>query len=68
MDADGRRVGRTTMPTEPDLKGVLWPERLPRSATYDPARIRENQMVPNPLGLTEWLCEALGLGTGNRFA
>lgn len=40
---------------------VLWPERFPRSAKYDPEWMQTNQMGPNPLWLAEWLCEAMDL-------
>ena len=53
-------------PTDVDWTDALWPERFPRSATYDPAWIRTNQMGPNPLWLTEWLCEAMELQPGMR--
>ena len=45
--------------------GVVWPERFPRSATYDPAWIGPHQMGPDPLWLTEWLCERTGLPPGS---
>ena len=46
--------------------GLVWPERFPISARYDPEWIKQNQMGPNPLWLTEWLCEAMDLQPGMR--
>ena len=46
--------------------GLVWPERFPISAKYDPEWIKQNQMGPNPLWLTEWLCEAMDLQPGMR--
>jgi SAM-dependent methyltransferase len=45
---------------------LVWPERFPISARYDPEWIKQNQMGPNPLWLTEWLCEAMDLQPGMR--
>lgn len=42
-------------------------DRFPRSSTYDPAWIVENEMGPNALWLTEWLCEAMDLRPGMRM-
>lgn len=53
-------------PMNEDWTDVLWPERFPRSAAYDPAWIRQHAMGPNPLWLTEWLCEAMALRPGMR--
>jgi len=47
--------------------GAHWPERFPRSATYDPEWVREHQMGPNPLWSNEWLCEAMELRPGMRI-
>jgi SAM-dependent methyltransferase len=54
------------MPTTPNDSDVRWPERFPRSATYDPDWFRSNQMGPNPLWLSEWLSEAMELRPGMR--
>lgn len=40
--------------------------RFPRAAGYEPAWVLENQMGPNALWLTEWLCERLTLRAGMR--
>ena len=45
---------------------VLWPERFPRAAKYDPEWVQKHQMGPNPLWLAEWLCEAMDLRPGMR--
>ncbi len=53
--------------TETDRYGdVLWPERLPLSAKFDPEWIQRNQMGPNPLWLAELLCEVMDFRTGMR--
>ena len=49
-----------------NILALSWPERFPRSAEYDPEWIRRNQMGPNPLWLTEWLCEVMALQPGMR--
>ena len=38
-----------------ELRGLLHQERYPRSSTYDPRWVLENEMGPNALWLTEWL-------------
>lgn len=40
--------------------------RFPRASRYPADWIAENQMGPNALWLTEWLCEALDLAPGMR--
>jgi SAM-dependent methyltransferase len=40
--------------------------RFPRSSSYPARWIAQNQMGPNVLWLTEWLCEALELTPGMR--
>lgn len=45
---------------------VLWPERFPLSAKYDPKWIQQNQMGPNPLWLTELLCEKMSFRSEMR--
>ena len=39
---------------------------FPRSAKYEPEWVVANQMGPNALWLTEWLCEAMALAPGMR--
>lgn len=41
-------------------------DRFPRASTYDPDWIIANQMGPNVLWLTEFLCEAMDLRPGMR--
>jgi len=41
-------------------------ERFPRSAKYDPQWVVKNEMGPNALWLTEWLCERMELKPGMR--
>lgn len=40
--------------------------QFPRSAEYDPQWVLDNQMGPNVLWLTEWLCECMDLKPGMR--
>ncbi len=49
-----------------ELADMLSLPGLPRSAKYDPHWIIENQMGPNALWLSEWLCQALDLRPGMR--
>lgn len=49
-----------------DLRRMLANERFPRSEAYDPVWVAENQMGPNALWLTEWLCEKIDLAPGMR--
>lgn len=49
-----------------DLRKMLANERFPLSAKYDPRWVVENQMGPNALWLTEWLCEEMQLAPGMR--
>ena len=49
-----------------DLRGMLKTDRFPRSGAYDPVWVAENQMGPNALWLTEWVCERLDLKPGMR--
>lgn len=51
---------------ETNQKDPLWDERFPRSSKYKSEWTFENQMGPNVLWLTEWLCEALELKSGMR--
>jgi cyclopropane fatty-acyl-phospholipid synthase-like methyltransferase len=48
------------------LEQLLRLRRFPRPSTYDPAWIVENQMGPNALWFTEFLCEAMDLRPGMR--
>jgi cyclopropane fatty-acyl-phospholipid synthase-like methyltransferase len=48
------------------LRDRLTLPRFPRSATYDPQWMVANAMGPNPLWLTEWLCQRLPLEPGMR--
>ena len=41
-------------------------DRFPRSSMYDPGWVIENEMGPNVLWLTEFLCEAMDLRPGMR--
>jgi SAM-dependent methyltransferase len=47
-------------------ENILESEKFPRSNTYDPQWIINNQMGLNPLWLTEWLCEKMPLTSGMR--
>jgi SAM-dependent methyltransferase len=51
---------------EIDLRKLLENENFPRSAKYDPQWVVENQMGPNALWLTEWLCRDMDLALGMR--
>ncbi len=48
------------------LTAMLKNDRFPRSARYDPEWVLENNMGPNALWLTEWLCEKMDLKPGMR--
>jgi cyclopropane fatty-acyl-phospholipid synthase-like methyltransferase len=52
--------------TKAQLKEMLTVERFPLSSKYDPQWVLENEMGPNALWLTEWLCEGLDLKPGMR--
>jgi len=55
------------MPVSGDeLKQLLSRDEFPRSGRYDPKWILDNQMGPNPLWLTEWLCRDMALRPGMR--
>jgi len=45
---------------------LLLLNRFPRSAKYEPEWVIENAMGPNPLWLTEFLCEEMELRPGMR--
>ena len=48
------------------LRELLTDERFPRSNNCDAAWVIANEMGPNALWLTEWLCEAMDLKPGMR--
>ncbi len=52
--------------TPDELKPLVTNETFPRSNAYDPKWVLENQMGPNVLWLTEWLCERMDLKPGMR--
>lgn len=54
-------------PSKKQLAHPLSNDRFPRSSTYDPVWVVENEMGPNVLWLTEFLCEAMDLRTGMRI-
>ncbi len=49
-----------------DLRALLENERFPLSNKYDPQWVLDNQMGPNALWLTEWLCRDMDLKPGMR--
>lgn len=51
---------------EINLQELLHNENFPLSAKYDPQWVVENQMGPNALWLTEWLCRDMDLKPGMR--
>ena len=53
-------------PSKKQLHKLLAVEQFPRSSAYDPAWVIENEMGPNVLWLTEFLCEAMALRPGMR--
>jgi SAM-dependent methyltransferase len=52
--------------TKTELAKALKVDQFPRSATYDPEWVFENQMGPNVLWLTESLSQVMGLKPGMR--
>ena len=52
--------------TKAELTEMLTIDGYPRSATYDPEWVLENQMGPNVLWLTEALTQAMNLEPGMR--
>lgn len=46
---------------------LLHGSRFSRSSKHDALAILNSQMGPNPLWLTEWLCDDLPLAPGNRI-
>lgn len=49
------------------LQNLLAKESFPLSAPYDPRWVLDNQMGPNALWLTEWLCQDMKLQSGMRI-
>jgi cyclopropane fatty-acyl-phospholipid synthase-like methyltransferase len=49
-----------------DLSRLMLRNDFPRSQKYDPHWVIANQMGPNPLWLTEWLCQDMTLQPGMR--
>ncbi|HBP19220.1 MAG TPA: SAM-dependent methyltransferase [Planctomycetes bacterium] len=48
------------------IRALLDKPEFPRSAAYEPRWLLENSMGPNPVWLTEWLCEVMELESGMR--
>lgn len=48
------------------LAGLLKTEQFPLSSKYDPEWVLRNQMGPNALWLTEWLCQKMEMKPGMR--
>ncbi len=53
-------------PTKEEKANALRVEQFPLSSKYDPDWVYENEMGPNALWLTEWLCQAMELKPGMR--
>lgn len=49
-----------------EMTEMLNVEGLPRSSRYEPELVFENEMGPNVLWLTEWLCQRMKLEPGMR--
>lgn len=49
-----------------DMEQLLTKKQFPRSGRYETDWMLDNQMGPNAVWLTEWLCEALPLEPGMR--
>jgi len=49
-----------------EMNGLLYHEGFPLASKYDARWILENQMGPNALWLTEWLCRDMKLQPGMR--
>jgi cyclopropane fatty-acyl-phospholipid synthase-like methyltransferase len=58
--------GTEKMSKNPHPESILGNEQFPRSNSYDPKWIIDNQMGLNPLWLTEWVCEKITLEPGMR--
>ena len=54
------------MTSEEELQSLFDNPRFPRASRYPARSVAENQMGPNALWLTEWLCERLALEPGMR--
>ena len=54
-------------PIEAQLREMLTVDRFPLSSKYDPEWVLENEMGPNALWLTEWLCRAMDLAPEMRL-
>ncbi|MGD1118037.1 MAG: methyltransferase domain-containing protein [Dehalococcoidales bacterium] len=52
--------------TKKRMQELLKNDKFPRSAKYDPEWVLSNNMGPNALWLTEWLCEKIELKPGMR--
>ena len=52
--------------TKEQLATMLHVEQFPCSSKYDPEWVLENEMGPNALWLTEWLCRDIELKPGMR--
>ncbi|KKM78051.1 hypothetical protein LCGC14_1363820 [marine sediment metagenome] len=55
-----------TNPPDADLRKLLANENFPLSSKYDPQWVLANEMGPNALWLTEWLCRDMDLRPGMR--
>ncbi len=53
-------------PEKKQLAQMLRADEFPLSSEYDPEWVLENQMGPNALWLTEWLCRDMDLKPGMR--
>lgn len=49
-----------------DVPALLTKAEFPRSSTYDPSWLLDNQMGPNAVWLAEWLCAALAIQPAMR--
>ncbi len=52
--------------SDSDLQRLLYSERFPRSNAYDARWVLANEMGPNALWRTEWLCRNMDLRPGMR--
>jgi cyclopropane fatty-acyl-phospholipid synthase-like methyltransferase len=52
--------------TKTELAQYFAAPQFPRASAYDPQWILDNQMGPNALWLTEWLCQKMELRPGMR--
>jgi SAM-dependent methyltransferase len=58
---------KTVKITKAKLARLLKNKAFTRSSKYDPKWVLENEMGPNALWLTEWLCRAMELEPGMRL-